>query len=96
MPLTLNRQSARIKWVAQLLYPSGRWRMRIAQELGIGRSTLYRILSSRKETRCGVDDELRVLLARERIASQNRACQIAKVEEVFDSHLSNYTKRRKK
>lgn len=44
----LATQAGRIKWVAELLYPLGRWRARIAADLGIGRSTLYRRLRGRK------------------------------------------------
>ncbi|MBN9007115.1 MAG: helix-turn-helix domain-containing protein [Rhizobiales bacterium] len=74
--------------MAQRLYPLGRWRMRIAKELGIGRSTLYRYLARRKDCVRGLDDELRTLMARERIASQSRARKIAKAEKDFDAHLA--------
>jgi hypothetical protein len=76
-------QAGRIKWVAERVYPAGRWRARIAKGLGIGRSTLYRFLSGRKRSRRGLDDKLIVLMARERIASQRRARDSARAEKVF-------------
>lgn len=76
-------QAGRIKWVAERLYPGGRWRARIASALGIGRSTLYRYLSGRKRPVRKLDDELMLLVARERIASQRRTRDLAKTEKKF-------------
>jgi hypothetical protein len=69
-------QSGRIKWVAERLYPLGRG----ASAVGIGRTTLYRWVSGRKRPFRGADDVL-LLMARERVASQRRAREIAKVEK---------------
>jgi len=73
-------QAGRVRWVAERLYPL--WRMHIARELAIGRSTLYQYLV-RKRAVCGLDDSLLLLMARERIASQRRAREIAQAEKAF-------------
>lgn len=84
-PLT---QAGRIKWVAKRVYPGLRWRARIAVALGIGRSTLYRALSRRKQGQVGnLDDELLMLMSRERIASQRRAKDLAATERTFAQHV---------
>lgn len=84
-------QAGRIKWVAELLYPLGRWRARIAVDLGIGRSTLYRRLSGRKRPVRGIDYELMMVMARERIASQRRARDIAKAERAYAAEMGRST-----
>jgi Helix-turn-helix domain of resolvase len=74
--------SGRIRWVAEILYPEGRWRADIARALGIGRSTLYRYLGRKRPAR-GIDDSLALLMARERIAAHGRGREIAKAERSF-------------
>lgn len=78
----LASQSGRIRWVAELLYPGGRWRVHIARDLSIGRSTLYRYLTRRRPAQ-GIDDNLIMLMARERIASHSRGREIAQAEKAF-------------
>lgn len=75
-------QSGRIRWVAEILYPQGRWRAEIARALGVGRSTLYRYLA-RKRPAKGIDDSLALLMARERIAAHGRGREIARAEKSF-------------
>lgn len=86
MPKSLSEvpvsQAGRIRWVAELLYPVDRWRLHIARELGIGRSTLYRYLARKRPAR-GIDDSLLLLMARERIAAHRRARDIAAAEKAF-------------
>jgi hypothetical protein len=79
-------QSGRIRWIAAVL---GRGAASIARGLGIGRSSLYRYLSARAERVDGIDDALMVLMARERIASQRRARDIAKAERAFAAEIGN-------
>jgi len=81
------KQAGRIKWVAELLYPLGRWRARIAADLGIGRSTLYRRLRGRKRTARGIDDALLMVMARERSASHRRAREITEAEKAFSEEM---------
>jgi hypothetical protein len=80
-------QAGRIKWVAEKLYPFGRWRIHIARGLVIGRSTLYRYLSEKKPPARSIDDRLMMLMARERIASHRRAREIAKAEKLFAQEM---------
>ncbi|MCC8962469.1 hypothetical protein H8A95_09120 [Bradyrhizobium sp. Pear76] len=83
-------QSGRIRWVAERLYPGGRWCLHIAAALGIGRSTLYRYLE-RKRPVAGVDDRLMLLMARERIAAHTRGRKIAKAEKAFVQYMGRET-----
>ncbi|MGM4916237.1 hypothetical protein [Tardiphaga sp. 813_E8_N1_3] len=82
-----SSQAGRIKWVAQKIYPLGRWRIHIARGLCIGRSTLYRYLCEKKPPASSIDDRLMMLMARERIASHRRAREIAKAERVFAQEM---------
>ena len=90
MPKTLaevpSSQAGRIRWVAELLYPLGRWRIHIAQQLGIGRSSLYRHLARQRPVP-GIDDSLMLLMARERIAAHRRARDIAQAERAFAQEM---------
>jgi hypothetical protein len=81
-------QSGRIQWVAAVL---GRGAASIARGLGIGRSTLYRHLAGRAASVHCIDDELMLLMSRERIASQRRAREIAKAERAFAAKIGNIT-----
>jgi hypothetical protein len=83
-------QAGRIKWVAEKLYPLGRWRIHIARGLCIGRSTLYRYLSEKPPAR-SIDDSLMMLMALERIASYRRAREIAEAERVFAKEMGRAT-----
>ncbi|HEX7883541.1 MAG TPA: hypothetical protein VF499_12470 [Afipia sp.] len=79
-------QAGRIRWVAERLYPGGRWRLHIAAALCIGRSTLYRYME-RKQPAAGIDDKLLLLMARERIAAHSRGREIAKAERAFSKFM---------
>jgi hypothetical protein len=72
------------------LYPLGRCAAAIARDLSSGRSTLYRYLDREQPAR-GIDDALLMLMARERIASQRRAREIARAEQAFALKMGRIT-----
>lgn len=83
LPATIQ---GRLVLVGKALY--GReFKARLASGLGIGRATLFRILSGRKHPRGGLDDKMRALMARERIAIRRRARDVARVEKIFEEEF---------
>jgi hypothetical protein len=75
-------QAARLKLVATTLWgDEPGWRVNLARRIGVGRTTLYRVLSDRKRSAKALDSSLLALLAEERKACHRRGRDIARLEQ---------------
>jgi DNA-binding IclR family transcriptional regulator len=74
--------AARLELVAKAIWGDDPgWRFALAKRLGVGRTTLYRILADRKRPAKPLDSKLLALLAAERKACHQRGRDIARLEQ---------------